>query len=146
MIKKLLIVLVIVAVAGGGYYFFVIQKPSAGTSSLVKTSNGVTQSANPSTLTDVNAIGDIGQEFLTSLLSLKKMTLNDGVFSDPAFISLQDFTRPLVQLGNEGRPNPFAPIGTDPISVSSSSTQGTSPTSEGDTNALLNQLLNQSAR
>lgn len=157
MLKKLLIILVIVGVLGGGYYFFVVQKQGAtGTSSLLSTSNGVTQTANPAATTDISAISDTGQEFLSSLLSLRKMSLSDGVFTDPAFKSLQDFTRPLVPLGNEGRVNPFSPIGSDPsISVgllSATNTNNTATQTQTqnqtpvDTNALLNQLLNQNNR
>jgi hypothetical protein len=150
MLKKLLIILVIVGVLGGGYYFFVVQKQgTAGTSSLLSTSNGVTQTANPAATTDISAISDTGQEFLSSLLSLRKMSLNDGVFTDPAFKSLQDFTRPLVPLGNEGRVNPFSPIGSDPsisvglLSATNAGTATTQTQAPVDTTNLLNQLLNQ---
>jgi hypothetical protein len=150
MLKKLLIILVIVGVLGGGYYFFVVQKQGAtGTSSLLSTSNGVTQTANPAATTDISAISDTGQEFLSSLLSLRKMSLNDGVFTDPAFKSLQDFTRPLVPLGNEGRVNPFSPIGSDPsisvglLSATNAGTATTQTQAPVDTTSLLNQLLNQ---
>lgn len=57
--------------------------------------------------------GDVGQEFLTTLLNLKNIQLNDSVFNNPAFSKLQDYTITLVPEGNEGRVNPFAPIGTD---------------------------------
>ncbi|MCC6520427.1 hypothetical protein IT403_00375 [Candidatus Nomurabacteria bacterium] len=150
MLKKLLIILVIVGVLGGGYYFFVVQKQGAtGTSSLLSTSNGVTQTVNPAATTDISAISDTGQEFLSSLLSLRKMSLNDGVFTDPAFKSLQDFTRPLVPLGNEGRVNPFSPIGSDPsisvglLSATNAGTATTQTQAPVDTTNLLNQLLNQ---
>jgi hypothetical protein len=51
-----------------------------------------------------------GGDLLALLLQLKSITLADGVFSDAAFQSLQDFT---VKLTPEpiGRKNPFAPIG-----------------------------------
>lgn len=51
-----------------------------------------------------------GGDLLSLLLQLKSITLGDGVFSDAAFQSLQDFT---VKLTPEpiGRRNPFAPIG-----------------------------------
>ncbi len=77
------------------------------------------------------------------------MSLNDGVFTDPAFKSLQDFTRPLVPLGNEGRVNPFSPIGSDPsvsvglLSATNAGTATTQTQAPVNTTNLLNQLLNQ---
>lgn len=56
---------------------------------------------------------DVGQEFLSTLLNLKNIKLDDAVFNNPAFDKLQDYTITLVPEGNEGRLNPFAPIGTD---------------------------------
>ncbi|MEK7569575.1 MAG: hypothetical protein AAB500_01640 [Patescibacteria group bacterium] len=51
--------------------------------------------------------------FLSLLLSVKGLSLNDAIISDPAFISLVDSSIELVPEGNEGRPNPFAPLGFD---------------------------------
>ncbi|MBP7006609.1 MAG: hypothetical protein KBC44_01915 [Candidatus Pacebacteria bacterium] len=50
-------------------------------------------------------------EFLTKLLNIKNIELNDGVFSEPSFSTLRDSSILLIQDGTEGRPNPFAPIG-----------------------------------
>ncbi len=56
---------------------------------------------------------EIAKDFLTLLLNVKNITLNDAIFSDVAFTSLRDSSILLIPDGNEGRPNPFAPIGTD---------------------------------
>jgi len=61
---------------------------------------------------DIDA-DQIGQEFLTQLLNIRSIKLREDIFSRPAFISLTDFTIELIQLGNEGRVNPFAPFGVD---------------------------------
>ncbi len=83
----------------------------------------------------------IGQEFLTQLLNIRSIKLREDIFSRPAFISLTDFTIELIQLGNEGRVNPFAPFGVDgstqlidpltglPIETTMLIPEGTSPTS-----------------
>lgn len=60
----------------------------------------------------------IAQDFLTFLLSVKNIKLDASIFSDNAFNNLHDSTIILVPEGNEGRPNPFAPIGTDDIEAS----------------------------
>lgn len=55
----------------------------------------------------------IAKELLSILLNVKSIRLEDSIFRDEAFASLRDGTILLVPDGNEGRPNPFAPIGTD---------------------------------
>lgn len=55
----------------------------------------------------------VGGEFLDQLLNLEAMTLPGDIFDNPSFGSLSDFTIDLIQPGNEGRPNPFAPVGED---------------------------------
>lgn len=55
----------------------------------------------------------INQEFINQLLNLQAIKLDDSIFSSLAFQSLEDFTIVLIQPGNEGRPNPFAPFGID---------------------------------
>jgi hypothetical protein len=58
---------------------------------------------------------EIARDFLSLLLSIKSLELDDKIFSDIAFTSLRDTTVPLIHDGSEGRPNPFAPIGTESI-------------------------------
>ena len=55
----------------------------------------------------------IGDEFVDTLLNLQVLKLNGDIFNASTFTGLQDFSITLVQLGNQGRPNPFAPIGAD---------------------------------
>jgi hypothetical protein len=102
-IKNILIIIALLALAGGIYFFFL--RPAPAVPSLA-TSAGAPVSASPSG-------SQVGQEFLTLLLNLKTITLNDAIFSKPAFKDLQDYTITLVPEGNEGRVNPFAPIGVE---------------------------------
>lgn len=75
-------------------------------------------------------------EFLTKLLNIKNIELNDGVFSEPAFSTLRDSSILLIQDGTEGRPNPFAPIGfeTNSIPATNTTSNPTTPTTSGVTN------------
>jgi hypothetical protein len=51
--------------------------------------------------------------FLSTLLAIQGIKLNTDLFSNQSFGLLADNTYELIQPGNEGRPNPFAPIGSD---------------------------------
>ncbi len=70
----------------------------------------------------------IAQNFLSLLLNIKSIKLDDSIFSDDAFNSLRDSSIVLVPDGNEGRPNPFAPFGTDNIEMPSASPNIGAPT------------------
>lgn len=52
----------------------------------------------------------VEQELLSTLVELRTIRLDDSVFSNPAFRSLEDFSVPLTP-EPVGRDNPFAPIG-----------------------------------
>lgn len=103
--------------------------------------NVVGNESNAGTLGATNTTGvadpldnQLSKDFLTVLLSIKNINLDDSIFSNVAFMNLKDSTILLVPDGNEGRPNPFAPIGTDnnivPASVSSGF--GTEATAQND--------------
>ena len=72
----------------------------------------------------------ITQDFLAILLNVKSINLEDSIFSDPAFLSLRDSSIELIPDGTEGRPNPFAPIGFDIISVPVINSPSPSPSPE----------------
>jgi hypothetical protein len=78
-----------------------------GESSSTVTNTTPTTPTQPGTLTPENAA--IEQELLSQLLQLSTITLDDRVFSNPAFVSLVDFSQP-IEPQPVGRPNPFAPI------------------------------------
>jgi|SRR6185295_11437407 len=65
----------------------------------------------------------VDQDLIGLLLKLRSITLNDSIFTDPAFQSLQDFGKELVP-EPVGRANPFAPLG----SISAQSQQGAQQT------------------
>ena len=92
------------------YIYFI--KPSSPTADLVSSFPTETaESAAPLESSDTNSL--VAEEFLTLLLNVKNIKLDDAIFSDKAFNSLRDSSITLTPDGNEGRPNPFAPIGTD---------------------------------
>lgn len=99
-------------------YFSLFGGDSADDASLV--------SAPEAGLSDSSGGSSIQQEFLPILLNIKNLKLDDSIFQDPAFISLTDSTMVLVPDGNEGRPNPFAPIGSDTVSTPASVPPATS--------------------
>jgi len=105
-IKNILIFLVIGVILVFVYLYFFKSTPEA---SLTSTSGNLVL---PTTsATDVNL--SIGKDFLTVLLNVKNIKLDDNIFSDLAFSSLHDSSILLIPDGTEGRPNPFAPIGSD---------------------------------
>ena len=98
------------------YVFFIRQPP--GAENLVS-SVGLEDGGADS----LDEVASLDQDFLPMLLSVKTIRLDDSIFSDPAFMSLVDGSIELIPEGNEGRPNPFAPLGAE-NSVSSTSSSG----------------------
>lgn len=100
-------------------YLFVIKgdEPEAN---LVSTNNipvsGVTVNTAADNVTVLDS--EFSQQILATLSNVKNINLDDSIFSSIAFQSLIDGTIPLVPDNNEGRPNPFAPIGEDGFSGS----------------------------
>ncbi len=124
-LKNIIIFIVIGGVLVLGYLYF-IKKDDSDTSGLVTS----VPSTTPATDTSTPATA-AGGEFLTLLLSVKSIKLNDSIFSDPAFQSLSDSSIQLTPDGSEGRPNPFAPLMSDEEpedsdTITSSTPSGTS--------------------
>lgn len=111
-LKTFLILLTIVVFGAIAYLLVGGESSGPEASSPLQTSTGAPVSGLADVSVDVDA-EQIGQEFLTQLLNIRSIKLRDDVFSRPAFVSLVDFTIELVQPGNEGRDNPFAPFGYD---------------------------------
>lgn len=105
--KGIIIIVAIGAIFVGYRLFFGSSTPSAPTDNL-------TSSAPAPTSTDPLVDTSVGNELLSILLNLRTIKLNDQIFSNSAFTSLRDFTITLAGNSPQGRPNPFAPIGTDP--------------------------------
>lgn len=93
---KLIFVLVVLLVVFGVWY-------------------GLSQSSAPapllSTTSDTGSptVDNADQQLVTTLLALRAVTLNGSIFSDRAFMNLQDFSTTIVP-EPIGRDNPFAPL------------------------------------
>jgi hypothetical protein len=117
-----------------GYVFFIKgnNEPeanlvaSSGSSSLPNM-DGSTANATPD--------AKIAQDFLDLLLSVKNIKLDDSIFSEAAWDSLKDSSIELIPPGDEGRPNPFAPFGSDPAPLVSGEASLSAPASVSPVNA-----------
>lgn len=108
-IKNIIIFTVVAVVLILIYIFFIKKAPEKAT--LVATSPNATLPSSNTSPQDPS----ITKDFLSLLLNVKSIKLNNAIFSDIAFTSLRDSSIVLVPDGTEGRPNPFAPIGSDNV-------------------------------
>ena len=115
--RNIIIFVGIAAIFVAIYIFF--TGGSEPEDSLVSSSSSPTSSAAPDEQNTIvsSEQNQIAQDFLSLLLNIKSIKLDDSIFSDDAFNSLRDSSIVLVPDGNEGRPNPFAPLGTDNIEM-----------------------------
>lgn len=123
LIKKGIIIFIAIAAIALIYkLFFGGDGASVPTGGLVSTVD-VAQSSDAPLLES-----SVGSELLSTLLNLRTIKLNEQIFSNPSFTSLQDFTITLAGNTPQGRSNPFAPIGIDPAVVTTpNSGGGTTP-------------------
>ena len=124
---KLIILIVILFAAAIGVFF---MSQSSGSQANLQVSN---DSATSTTSTDVTGDNSIAQSFVTLLLSVKNLKLDDKIFSNPAFISLHDSSVTLTPDITVGRPDPFAPFGSDSVVSTpvNTTTPPTTPTTSG---------------
>jgi len=108
-IKNIIIFLVIVAIAVSIYIFYIKASPDNSATPLVSSTPFSAPQNTTTPTTNIVAAGD----FLTLLLSVKNIKLDNAIFSDVAFASLHDSSISLTADGTEGRTNPFAPLGAD---------------------------------
>lgn len=128
-IKNIAIFVIIGAVLVLAYIFFIKKTPNQA--SLVSVQN--TPIANVTNSTNQNSV--VTGDFLSLLLSVKSIKLDDSIFSDEAFKSLSDSSiTDLTPDSTEGRPNPFAPFGSNTGVVGGN---GTTTLPGANTNALL---------
>ena len=113
-------------------YLFFIRQPSEPTATLVSSS---TPTASETEVFEQNS--SVAREFLTLLLSVKSIKLNDAIFSDSSFASLRDSSIVLTPDATQGRPNPFAPFGSEGSATSGgvSGAVGPGETDTGTTDA-----------
>ncbi len=57
----------------------------------------------------VNQNAAVEQDLIALLLELHSITLSEAIFTNPDFVSLQDFSQEIVPQP-VGRPNPFSPL------------------------------------
>ncbi len=108
--KNIIIGLVVVGALFLIYFLFIKKSPvdtalTSSSGTLIDTSNSGS-----------NKASEVGKDFITLLLSVKSINLDDVILKDNAFLSLRDSSITLVGSNDEGRINPFAPIGTESIS------------------------------
>jgi len=92
-------------------FIFFIKKPSEPDTLTSTTPEGVTTSV--PTSADISADPALSNDFLSLLLNVQSIKLDNSIFSDIAFTTLRDSSIVLTPPGDEGRPNPFAPIGAE---------------------------------
>ena len=96
---KIMLVILAVLVAGGVWYG--LTSGDASSDSLISS--------------ETVGTGGQNQEIVSTLLALRAVKLDGAIFTDPAFMSLKDFSTQIVP-EPVGRPNPFAPLaGTAPV-------------------------------
>lgn len=91
--KNILILGFIALLAGAGYYLVVLER------------NGTVGGQN--VITAGQAEED-AQLFLRQLDALQKVEFRTEIFTDPRFVSLEDYTESVIQIP-AGRQNPFTP-------------------------------------
>ncbi len=108
-VKNIIMFTVIAAVLILAYVLFL--KPSGKEEGNLVSSTGQTTTG---PLADSVAKKEsVAGDFLSVLLNVKNIKLDESIFSDKAFVNLKDSSITLIPTGDEGRPNPFAPIGSD---------------------------------
>jgi len=101
--KNIFVILGIVLLAVLIYVLFFRGAPEEAPLTSLGTSTGAPGGENT----------EIAGDFLALLLSVKNIALDTSVFASPAFRTLVDSSIDLVPEGNEGRANPFAPLGSE---------------------------------
>ncbi len=133
-IKNILIFVAVASVFVLIYIFFI--KSPAPETNLVTTSAALPNvDGTPLADTEGGETSVIARDFITLLLNVKNIKLNDQIFFDPAFFSLRDSSIILVQDGNEGRPNPFAQFGAENAVLPNASVNPPTSTTGGGTPA-----------
>lgn len=104
--KTLIIIVVLIVLAFIAYTKFMPKaSTTANPNALLRTTTTGTVSNTAASLND-----GPGREFVNQLLAIQNIKFNTDIFNDPAYQSLQDFSRELITQPT-GRPNPFAPLG-----------------------------------
>lgn len=128
-IFKIIIAIIVVAAIGGAVYYFGYKKDGASTvAGLVSSRTGASQGLQSNTTVGE---GSTGSQVVAILRNLSVIKLDDSVFRNPAFALLTDISISLPPVTNQGRRNPFAPVGAGDIAIPTTTTTpgtGTIPT------------------
>lgn len=95
---------------------------ATSTGSLVSTTTG----SNPVTPSNSSTAPSTDGSVVGLLKNLSTIRLNGALLSSPTFQSLNDISIVLPQITNQGRRNPFAPIGSENVASPSTSVSSTS--------------------
>ena len=114
-------------------YIFFIKKAPATDATLT---SSLDTSTIPNASVTTEETSQISKDFISLLLSVKSIKLDDSILKNQAYLSLRDSSITLTQDGNEGRPNPFAPIGSESV------IPAISPTSNNDASLIENTAIN----
>ncbi|MCX6716810.1 MAG: hypothetical protein NTV72_02725 [Candidatus Taylorbacteria bacterium] len=111
--KNLLTIVIIIALVGGGVWWY-------------RNKYNQQQTVISNDLSSMSVVNDsgVGAQTMMLLGQVKSLKLDDSIFKDSSFQSLQDYSR-IIPDQPVGRPNPFAPINrgyVSPASVPATST------------------------
>ena len=121
--KKFLIVSTVFIIVGIFYSYLSNEVKS---NEIVSVAYGSSLASSAAEAENTSALASLGDKitsdisFLTSLVSLKKITIDTTIFTNQSFNSLRNNSVELVPV-SPGRQNPFAPIGNDTLGGTNSS-------------------------
>ena len=109
-IKNIIIYVILAAVLTLVYLYFIKKSPNQEIL--------ISSVSSPLPETKINdQTSKLTKDFLSILLNVKNIKLDDSIFLSPAFSNLRDSSISLVQDQIEGRLNPFAPLGSDIVAT-----------------------------
>lgn len=121
-IRNIIILIVVLGLGYVGYMYFFKKGGSTGSTGALETTTteGLVKDGTVATNATAAAAdaSSVGQDFVTLLLNIQSIKLDDSLFTSKQFTLLQDFNRPIPPDTNPGRPNPFANLGIDGAAVS----------------------------
>lgn len=115
--KGLLIAIAVIVLAFIAYNQFVPKSSDQDQNALVR--------QNTDTTSGTSIDDGPGKEFVNQLLAIQDIHFKIEILTDPAYLSLQDFSKELIPQP-VGRPNPFAPLGEDELSAANAALNSSS--------------------
>lgn len=139
--RNIIIIVAAVVVLGIVYVFFFKKNNAApqDDSGLSTTSDSPDGSVS-GTSAAADSVQITSQQFLTELLNIDSIKIDNSIVTNPAFVVLQDLSQPIQPDTDPGRINPFAPLGSESATVSTQINTN-DPTLKLATSAVLNGTL-----